>query len=130
MQQVRSGDYFDQIKQLGANFIKCRPVKVKDANPSLVTFDNPETGKREELAFDLVVLCDGIHPADDMARIAELCGLGQTEAGFLKYVKGIDHADKTGIYITGCAKGPAKIEEVYADSIAVARRILFNDRER
>jgi len=127
MQQVRSGDYFDEIKQLGANFIKCRPVKIKDANPSLVVFDNPETGKREELAFDLVVLCDGIRPADDMARIAELCGLGQTEAGFLKYIKGIGHADRTGIYITGCAKGPAKIEEVYADSIAVARRILFKE---
>ena len=149
MQQVRGaskaggGNYFDELKQLGVNFIKCRPVKIRDASPARVTFDNPETGRREELAFDLVVLSDGIRPADGAAKLAELCGLGQTEAGFLRYVNGTNFADSGagsgadrstdsgagsgadcgGVYITGCAKGPAKIEEVYADSIAVARRI-------
>jgi heterodisulfide reductase subunit A len=121
MQQVKNGSYFDELKQLGVNFIKCRPVKVKDANPAIVIFDNPQTGKREELKFDIVVLSNGIRPSDDAGKIAELCGLGQTESGFLKYVKGINH---TGVYIAGCAKGPAKIEEAYADSIAIARRIL------
>ena len=123
MQQVKSGNYFEEIKQLGANFIKCRPVKIRDSSPARVSFDNPETGRREEHAFDLVVLADGIRPAGDTAKMAEICGLGQTEAGFLRYVKDINHADSAGVYITGCAKGPAKIEEAYADSIAVARRI-------
>ena len=129
MQQVKNGDYFDELKQLGVNFIKCRPVKIKDASPAFVTFDNPETGKREELSFDIIVLADGIHPADSAAKTAEVCGLGQTEAGFLRYINGINHADRTGVYIAGCAKGPAKIEEVYADSIAVARHVILG-RER
>jgi len=125
MQQVRSagfsdGNYFDELKTLGVNFIKCRPIKIKDSSPALVFFDNPETGRREELAFDLVVLSDGIHATQDSARIAEICGLGQTEAGFLKYVK---EANNQGVHIAGCAKGPAKIEEVYAEAIAVARCI-------
>jgi len=124
MQQVNCGNYFDEIKRLGADFIKCRPVKIKDANPALVTFDDPQTGKRESRAFDIIVLSDGIRPAEDADRIAEICGLGQTGAGFLRYVKDINHAD--GIYIAGCAKGPEKIQEVYDDSITVARRILFN----
>ncbi|MCL1993884.1 MAG: NAD(P)-binding protein [Spirochaetes bacterium] len=128
MQQVKGGNYFDELKALGIDFIKCRPVKVKDGNPAIVTFDNPVTGRRQELAFDLVVLSDGIRPIDDAAKIAELCGLGQTEAGFLKYVKDINHADLTGVYVTGCAKGPAKIEEAYADSIAVARRVILGGR--
>jgi heterodisulfide reductase subunit A len=125
MQQVRSGNYFDELKQLGVNFIKCRPVKIKDGSPALVVSDNPNSGRREELAFDLIVLADGIRPSEDAAKLAELCGLGQTEAGFLKYVKDSGDADRTGVYIAGCAKGPAKIEEVYAESIAAARRILF-----
>ena len=125
MQQVKSGDYLDELKGLGINFIKCRPVSVSVGERACVAFDNPETGKREEQAFDFVVLSDGIRPGEDAGRIAEICGLGQTEAGFLRYVKDMGDADRTGIYIAGCAKGPYKIEETYADSVAVARRILF-----
>jgi heterodisulfide reductase subunit A len=128
MQQVRNGNYFDELKQLGENFIKCRPVKIKDASAALVAFDKPDTGRREEQSFDYVVLADGIRPSGGAAKIAEICGLGQTGSGFLKYVKDINYADRTGIYIVGCAKGPAKIEEVYADSIATARRILFKEK--
>ena len=127
MQQVSGGNYFEEMKQLGASFIKCRPVKIKDANPAIVVYDNQSAGKREELSFDLVVLSDGIHPADDAAKIAEICGLGQTGHGFLRYVKDINHAKHLGIYIAGCAKGPAKIEEVYADSIAVARTLVSRE---
>ena len=125
MQQVKGGNYFDELKQLGVNFIKCRPVKVTAGKKASVAFDDPKTGKREALDFDIVVLSDGIHPNDDSGKTAEICGLGQSEAGFLKYVTDINDTNHTGIYITGCAKGPSKIEEVYADSIAVARRILF-----
>ena len=127
MQQVKSGDYFEELKQLGMNFVKCRPVKIKDSKPAVVTFDNPQTGKCEETDFDIVVLANGIRPIDDAAKLAEICGLGQTPAGFLRYVKGIDHADSTGIYVIGCVKGPAKIEEVYTDSIAVARRLILKE---
>lgn len=125
MQQVRSGDYFEELKQLGVNFIKCRPIKVAAGDPATVTFDNPETGAREKLEFDKVVLSDGIRPSDDAARIAEICGLGQTADGFLKYVSGPEDAKRTGIYIAGCVGGPAKIEETYAEGISVARSILF-----
>jgi heterodisulfide reductase subunit A len=114
MQQVKCGNYFDELKQLGVHFVKCRPIKITTGNPACVTFDDPETGKREKLAFELVVLADGIRPADEAAKIAEICGLNQAETGFLKYVTDISDANQSGVYITGCAKGPAKIEEVYA----------------
>ncbi|MCL2111305.1 MAG: FAD-dependent oxidoreductase [Clostridiales bacterium] len=123
MQQVQSGDYFDELKALGVKFIKCRPVKVTAGEPACVVFDNPETGRRESLSFDLVVLSNGIQSADDAAGIAEVCGLGQDAAGFLKYVTDVDDAKRTGVYIVGCAGGPAKIEDVYAEAVAVARCI-------
>ena len=128
MQQVRNGNYFDELKNLGINFIKCRPVKIKDSNPACIVFDNPETGERTEEIFDLIVLSDGIRSSHNAARIAEICGLGQTENGFLRYVKDIHYAQRSGVYVIGCAKGPAKIEETYADSIAVARLILAGER--
>jgi heterodisulfide reductase subunit A-like polyferredoxin len=124
MQQVRSGNYFDGLKALGVSFIKCRPVKVEVRNHEAeVVFDNPETGVREKLMFDLVVLSDGIRPADDAARVAEVFGFGQTEDGFLRYVKDSGDAKDTGVYIAGCVGGPAKIEEVYAEAVSVAKQI-------
>ena len=126
MQQVRSGDYFDELKELGIRFVKCRPVKVRAGNPASVWFDDPDTGKREKLDFDLVVLSDGIRAPGAAGRLAEICGLGQTEEGFLKYVTDSGDADRTGVYIAGCAGGPARIEEVYGESVAVAQRILFH----
>ena len=125
MQQVRSGNYFDELKELGIRFVKCRPVKVQAGNPASVWFDNPDTGRREKLDFDLIVLSDGIRPPGGAAKTAELCGLGQTEDGFLRYVTDCGDADRTGVYIAGCAGGPARIEEVYGESVAVAQRILF-----
>jgi heterodisulfide reductase subunit A len=127
MQQVKCGGYFDELKELGIDFIKCRPIKAGAGTPAYVEFDNPETGKREKRTFDLIVLSDGIRPADDAARIAEICGLGQTEDGFIKYVKNADDPKDTGIYITGCAGGPKRIDEVYAESAAVAKRLIFGE---
>ena len=126
MQQVRGGDYFDELKELGLRFIKCRPVKVRAGDPASVWFDNPDTGRREKLDFGMVVLSDGIQAPDAAAGIAEICGLGQSEEGFLKYVTDSGDADRTGVYIAGCAGGPARIEEVYGESVAVAQRILFH----
>ncbi|MCL2492425.1 MAG: NAD(P)-binding protein [Clostridiales bacterium] len=125
MQQVRGGNYFDELKELGIRFIKCRPVKIQAGDPASVWFDNPDTGRRERLDFDGIVLSDGIRPSDGAARTAELCGLGQTEDGFLRYVTDSGDAERTGVYIAGCAGGPARIEEVYGESVAVAQRILF-----
>ena len=128
MQQVKGCNYFAQIKELGVNFIKCWPVKIAAERRVNIFFDNPATGRRESQEFDYVVLSDGIHPTEDAGRIAEIFGLGQTDAGFLKYVKDITDAERTGIYIAGAAKGPMKIEETYADAIAAARSILFPQR--
>ena len=124
MQQVMCGDYFEELKGLGVDFIKCRPIKAGGGDPAYVEFENPETGKREKRLFDLVVLSDGIRPSDDAGRIAEICGLGQDEDGFIKYVRSADETKLTGVYIAGCAGGPKKIEEVYSESVAVAKRII------
>lgn len=122
MQPVNVGDYYKSLTDLGINFIKCRPVKIKSGEPAAVIYDEPNTGEKVTKEFDLIVLSDGIHPQDDSNTIAEICGLGQNEYGFFTYVK---PGKDSGIYLAGCAKGPEKIEETYADSVAVAKDILF-----
>jgi len=127
LQNVESGDYFAGLRELGMEFIKCRPLKITGStsvttaggsSPVVVEYDDPVAGitSRE---FDLVVLSDGIHAGEDNGRLAEVCRLCQDRDGFLNAV-GAD----SGIYVTGCARAPMKIDEAYADALTVSGEIL------
>ena len=123
LQMVSAGNYFQELKDLGVEFIKCRPVAVGGAGGT-VTFDNPESGRREDMRFDLIVLSDGIHPTEDSDRLAEICGLSIDAAGFLKYTTGPSEARDSGVFLAGCAGGPKKIEEAYSEAAIAAGEIL------
>jgi len=122
LQNVESGDYYAGLRELGVEFIKCRPLKIAvpclSGTPVTVEYDDPKDGIKSK-AFDLVVLSDGIHASADNDRLAEVFMLGMDADGFLQST-GTD----TGIYVCGCARTPMKIDEAYTDAIAVASRIL------
>ena len=120
LQKVEEGEYFNTLKSEGMEFIRCRPVKIKPGIPARVIYEQPGSDEIIEREFDLVVLSEGIHPARDAGKIAEVCTLGIDKNGFLKYVS---NGKATGIYIAGCASGPKKIEEVYSEALTVAREI-------
>jgi len=118
LQSVEAGNYFAGLQELDMEFIKCRPLKISSGTPITIEYDDPTSGitSRE---FDLVVLSDGIHAGVDNGRLAEVCRLGQDKDGFLRAV-GTD----SGIYVTGCARAPMKIDEAYADALTVSGEIL------
>ena len=124
LQTVGGGDCFRELKDIGVEFIKCRPVAI-DGAKGIVTSDNPSSGRREDRQFDVIVLSDGIHPAADSDKLAEICGLTQDGMGFLRYTKGPSETKETGVFLAGCVSGPKKIEEVYAESVSVAKDIAF-----
>jgi len=123
LQMVNEGDYFNELAGLGLEFVKCRPVHV-DGKNGIIEYDDPGSGKREARAFDVVVLSDGIHPTAEADRIAEVCGLCQDETGFLKYTTGLSETKESGVFIAGCAGGPKKIEDTYAEAASIVREIL------
>ena len=121
IQAVSNGDYFKQLEGMDIGFLKCRPLKIKAGTPVSLEYEDPVDGEIKSREYDYVMLSDGIHPPKDADRIAEICGLGQDSNGFLKSIgDGVDR----GVFVSGCAKKPAKIEEVYSDSIAVARQVI------
>ncbi|MCL1895917.1 MAG: FAD-dependent oxidoreductase [Clostridiales bacterium] len=122
LQMVNGGNYFQELKGLGVEFIKCRPVSI-DGAKGAISFDDPVAGRRESRRFDVIVLSDGIHPTQDAGRLAEICGLSRDKAGFLKYTSGPSEAGSTGVFLAGCAGGPKKIEEVFSEAVSVAREI-------
>jgi heterodisulfide reductase subunit A len=124
LQMVKEGDYFKELKDLGVEFIKCRPVHI-DGRNGIVEYDDPDSGKRSERGFDVVVLSDGIHPNADADSVAEIFGLCQDETGFLKYTTGLSETKESGVFVAGCAAGPKKIEDVFAESASVVREIVL-----
>ena len=118
LQNVENQDYFAGLQSQGMDFIKCRPLRVTGGAPVVVEYDDPKAGiARKE--FDLVVLSEGIHAGADNSRMAEVCGLNQDAHGFLRAA-----GEGSGVYVSGCARTPLKIDETCADSVAVAGSIL------
>jgi len=118
LQNVKLGDYYTDLQKAGIDFIKCRPLKITCGKPVLVEYEVPPEGIRDK-AFDIVILSDGIHAGADNGRLAEVCGLIRDNDGFLQAA-----GTGSGVYVTGCAKAPKKIDETYADSLATAGKIL------
>ena len=117
LQNVESGNYYSGLRESGIEFIKCRPSKISGGSPVTIEYDKPGVGITSK-EFDLVVLSDGIHAGVDNDRLADICRLGQDKDGFLRSV-GAD----SGVYVAGCTRAPMKIDEAYADSVAVAALI-------
>jgi len=118
LQNVEQGDFYNGLLELDMEFIKCRPAKITGGDPLIVEYDDPAEGIKSR-EYDIIVLSNGIYACTDNGRHAEICGLGQDSNGFLRM------ADTgTGVYAAGCAKGPMKIDEAYADAVAIAGKIL------
>ena len=115
LQNVESGDFYAGLRELGVEFINCRPSKIGETG---IEYDDSSEGVKQK-DFDLVILSDGIHASIDNSRLAEICRLRQDKDGFLQSV-GVD----PGIYVCGCARAPMKIDEAYTDAVTVACKIL------
>ena len=122
LQSVEAGDFYSGLCETGMEFIKCRPLKISGGKPAVVEYEDT-AGKMTNRKFDLVVLSNGIYASADNDRLAEIFGLGRDKEGFLHTADEVI-GEGAGIYVAGCARGPMKIDEAYADARAVAGRIL------
>jgi len=123
LQRVENGSYFEVLTEEGIEFIRCRPVKIVNGNPTRVVYEQPGTNAILERVFDIIILTEGIHAPQDAEKIAELCTLEINENGFLQNVK---NREPEEIYVVGCASGPKRIEEVHTEALTIARRLIVN----
>ncbi|GHS95736.1 pyridine nucleotide-disulfide oxidoreductase [Synergistales bacterium] len=117
LQNVAARDYFKELGNDKIEFIKCRPLKIIGGSPAVIRYDDPAEGMKTR-SFDLIVLSEGVHPGSDSDWMASIYGLGQDDNGFLRPME-----EREGLYVAGCARAPMKIDESYADSLAVAETI-------
>ncbi|NLC68343.1 MAG: CoB--CoM heterodisulfide reductase iron-sulfur subunit A family protein, partial [Clostridiaceae bacterium] len=110
-QWIEGRGYVSELARENIELVKCRPASIKsgvagDSPVKIVVYEDLRHSRLIEREFDMVVLSEGIYPAKDTGRIAEICRLGQDENGFLEYVAA---PGVMGIYIAGCAGGPKRI---------------------
>jgi heterodisulfide reductase subunit A len=73
--------------------------------------------------YDMVVLCSDVEPADNLALLAGAVGIQLDDNGYVA----VDPADEAmiatsrpGIFVAGCASGPANIKQSIASARAAA----------
>jgi heterodisulfide reductase subunit A len=120
-------DYYDRLVGNGFKFVLSRPVMVEEAEDGGLEVIHEDLAKASVVRekFDMVILSQGIRPADDVDYIADVFDLGYDANGFLK---GIGRWSETGIYLAGTAKGPMNIADSMADARRVAMEIITDYR--
>jgi heterodisulfide reductase subunit A len=109
----------EKITLIAANPIS---VKTDTRERPVVRFESlPDLACREK-AYDLVVLANGICPSPDAEALADLFGMNLDTQGFLS-ADGIGAAVR-GVFVSGTAKRPMRIDECLEDASAVSRQVI------
>lgn len=125
------GKGFEQYRnrgqhQSGIRFIRSRVAEItqtEDGHPVL-WYENTMDQKVQSLTVDLVVLATACQPAKGADTLAKILNIELDQAG---YFKNSEHqpqdTTRAGIFICGCAKGPADIPESVAQASGAAARV-------
>lgn len=117
----RRAQKFDYIK-----FHHGKPSSVEQKNEKgdlILHVENMDSGVLNKFEFDMVVLSPAMLPSKGSSELAEILGIELDSTGFFK--RDEEHgnylqATKEGIYIAGCAMGPADISESVAQASGAA----------
>ena len=84
------------------------------------------TGKKVEVAADMVVLATAIVPQKESKDLAGKLGIKTDDYGFVaeaeRKLRTVE-TDAEGIYIAGCAQGPKDIADAVAHANAAASKV-------
>jgi heterodisulfide reductase subunit A len=123
VQEVEKGKYLELLKDKSINMIKSRPVMIEGQSDSekLLIRAEAESKKKNDI-YDYIILSDGIIANPENEYLAEILGLHMNKNGFLEEV---ELPEKSGLYISGCAKMPMGIEETFNMSEGIAQKIYL-----
>jgi len=124
------GKGFQNFLQRGADEYNIQYIKSKishieedkDQNP-IITYENLDTGKIEQMKFDLVVLATAIIPSLSNEKIAKILGVELDRNRFIKTDPYFPvESSMPGIFSCGCAREPMDIPRSVAEASGAAAR--------
>ena len=115
------------MKETKVDLIRFSEIEVtKQAKDIIVKYNN-ESGKKNVLPVDMVILASAVVPKDNAPQLAKTLGLSVDEYGFFKeedpYVSSVISA-KPGIFIAGCVQGAKNIQDSVSQANAAVGKIL------
>jgi heterodisulfide reductase subunit A len=115
--------YYEKVRAQGIDFIRVRDAGVAGNRIKYTAHD----GAGAETESDMVILAPAMEPAEGTESLAAILNIPVGESGFFQerhhHLNPVATAAE-GIYIVGCARGPADIPESVCQAQAAAGKIL------
>ena len=127
------GKMYEEFYQRGTEedglvYIRGRISKLfRDGDKIMVWGSDTLTGKRVEIAADMVVLAMAMIPRPDAKQMAKTLGIETDEFGFMKALHPrLKPSESTvpGIFVAGCCQSPKDIPECVSQSCGCAGKVL------
>ena len=127
------GKMYEEFYQRGTEedgliYIRGRISKLfRDGDKIMVWGSDTLSGKRVEIAADMVVLAMAMIPRPDAKQMAETLGIETDEFGFMKALHPrLKPSESTvpGIFVAGCCQSPKDIPECVSQSCGCAGKVL------
>jgi heterodisulfide reductase subunit A len=115
------------MEEEGILYLRGRVSRIfRDGEKVMVWGVDTLTGRKVEVAADMVVLATAIIPQGDTKDLAKRLGIATDDYGFLTEVERKLRPVETnveGIYLAGCAQGPKDIADAVAHANASASKV-------
>ena len=119
-------EYRLKAEQIGVKFVRSRVAEITKGPNGLpiVWYEDTRARRVYSGEFDIVVLASACLPPKDAPLLAEKFGIELDSFGFIK-TRPFAPFDSTreGIFVCGCARGPADIPESVAQASSAAARV-------
>ena len=119
--------YYQRAKELGVDYIRCRPAAVKEISQTknLIIEYLTEDDKKVSREYDLVVLSVGIVPPKSGNEISEKFGIELNEFNFCKTdpFKPVE-STREGVYVSGPFTEPKDIPETIMQASGASSKVL------
>ncbi len=115
------------MEEEGTLYLRGRVSRIfRDDDKVMVWGADTLTGKKVEIAADMVVLATALVPREDAKDVARKLGIAADDYGFLteagRKLRPVE-TNTEGIYIAGCSQGPKDIADAVAHANAAASKV-------
>lgn len=120
-------EYYERAKQLGVNYIRCRPASIeeKPESQNLVIKYLIENEKKVSREYDMVVLSTGVQAPKDANKISKTCEIDLNEYQFCETTTfQPSESTREGIYVAGPFTEPKDIPETVMQATGAASKVL------
>ncbi|MDD5675530.1 MAG: FAD-dependent oxidoreductase, partial [Chitinivibrionales bacterium] len=119
--------YFNRAKEMGVNYVRCRPSSVEEVNESKnlrITYIDDEKGCTTQ-EHDMVVLSLGLEPSASLKEQAERFGIMLNQWGFTQTSElNPLETSRPGIFVGGAFSEPKDIPDTVMQASAAAARAM------